>query len=436
MNDFDKLSDDIEKFSGRGIRLGLARISRLLSRIGSPEKNLRVIHVLGTNGKGSTAASMESICLAAGMRTALYTSPHLVSLQERLRISGSYLPAAAWRGAWERAAGAVMEDEELNASRPTFFESLTALCFLMMQEAEVDIAVVEAGLGGRYDATSACRPAAVVVTPIGMDHMEYLGNTLESIAAEKFAAIRRGVPAFYAANGGAPAELFKRACSEAGSPRFELSRIAEPRNIVCSLGGTSFDYMDLRVFTPLAGIHQAYNAANAVSVLRTLREISGGFERIDDFAIKNGLANVNWPGRMEARNIDGRVVILDGAHNAHGFRALESSLRLMMREGVIKKIGAFVFAVMKDKDITEIIPRIISFGVPVYCTEAARTERAASCYELADKINGEAAAQMPRRAFPYENAARALNAAVEASGEGEVVVCCGSLYLVGNLKRF
>jgi dihydrofolate synthase/folylpolyglutamate synthase len=428
MNDFDKLSDDIEKFSGRGIRLGLERVSRLLSRLGSPEKNLRVIHVLGTNGKGSTSASIESICLASGMRTALYTSPHLVSLQERLRIGGGYLSAGAWRCAWERVVGAVTGDSGLNASRPTFFESVTALCFLMMKEAGVDIAVVEAGLGGRYDATTVCCPAAVVVTPIGMDHMEYLGNTLEAIAAEKFAAVKRGVPAFYSADDDAPGaltELFRRTCSERRAPCFALSQMAEPLNIACSLDGTSFDYMDLRLKTPLVGIHQAYNASNAVSVLRVLREISGGFESIDDSAIKNGLAAVNWPGRMEVSNIGGRVVILDGAHNAHGFRALEASLRLMVRNGAIKKIGAFVFAVMKDKDISEIIPRVLLFGVPVYCTEAARTARAASCYELASRIDG---------AVPCEDAARALNAAIAASEEGDAVICCGSLYLVGNLR--
>jgi dihydrofolate synthase/folylpolyglutamate synthase len=434
--DFERISNDIQSFSSLGIRPGLERMARLLSRLGSPEKKFPAIQVLGTNGKGSTAATIESICRASGLRTALYTSPHLTSLRERLRVGGKYLGIEVWRGAFRRLVGAVESDSVLCEVRPTFFESLTTVCFLMISESDIDVAVIEAGMGGRYDATSSCEPAATVVTPIGMDHMEYLGDTLQAIASEKFAAVRGGVPAFYSADDETLTLQFEETCKSAGAPSFPVSRMALTENILCTLEGTSFDYVSSpavlrKLRTPLVGVHQAYNASNAISVLLTLGKTSPVFGRIGEREIRDGLSSVLWPGRMEVMR-PGRdlpIVLLDGAHNEHGFRALVSSIRALIAGGCVKGLGALVFAVMKDKDITEILEMLKELGAPIFCTQPEMA-RAMPAGDLLPVLR--AAGCDARDAF--DESRFALAAAMAASSPDELVVCCGSLFLVGAMR--
>jgi dihydrofolate synthase/folylpolyglutamate synthase len=438
-DDFEKLSLDIQSFSSLGIRPGLERMTRLLSRLGSPEKKFPAIQVLGTNGKGSTAATLESVCEAAGLKTALYTSPHLVSLRERVRVRKKHAGIGIWRDAWGRIIKAVGQDSALDAVRPTFFENLTALAFLMMSESGIDVAIVEAGMGGRYDATSSCNAAATVITPIGMDHMEYLGDTLRAIAGEKFAAIRSGVPAFYAADDEDLTRQFAERCESAGAPPFPMSRIAFPENIRCGLDGTSFVYVRKTDFTtglwlktPLAGIHQAYNASNAITVLLELRKTMPLFAGIEEEQIRLGLASVDWPGRMEVFQgaPDAPLVLLDGAHNEHGFRALVRSLSLLLENGQAAGLGAVVFAVMKDKDISGIIGMLKGLGAPVFCTELPMS-RTRPASELAGIL--ENAGCKTRGA--YGDPVFALSEAQAASGPGELVVCCGSLFLAGSVRK-
>jgi dihydrofolate synthase/folylpolyglutamate synthase len=391
---------------------------------------------------------MESICAAAGMRTALYTSPHLISLQERLRVRGKCLPIESWRRASDVVARAVESDEKLEASRPTFFESLTVICVLLISESDVDIAIIEAGMGGRFDATSVCGASAAVITPIGMDHTEYLGDTLEAIASEKFAAVRPGAPAFYAADDERLTELFSFTCEKVGAPCFALASVAFPRNVHCSLDGTTFDYvcgagrLGIRgLRTPLAGVHQARNASDAISVLLLLKEFGGqaaqeknfpGLERIGEREIRAGLISVDWPGRMELiRRGEGlSPLILDGAHNEHGFRALVDSLRSLVEDGAVKSIGAIVFAVMRDKDISRIVECLKSIGAPIFCAQPP-TERASPAGALASLLR-DAGCDV---AGAYVDPMEALDAATASSGSDELVVCCGSLFLVGAIKQ-
>jgi dihydrofolate synthase/folylpolyglutamate synthase len=441
LEDFEALSNDIQGFSSKGIKPGLERVSRLLRNLGSPEKKFRTIQLLGTNGKGSTAATIESICMAAGMKTALYTSPHLISLQERLRVNGKRLPIAVWRGAFAKVVSAVESDEYFNLGRPTFFETLTALCFLIIAESGIGLAIAEAGMGGRYDATSSCGAIATVVTPIGLDHMEYLGETIESIASEKFAAVRSGIPAFYAADDDHLSAQFMNECGRRGAPCFLLSARALPEKICCTLDGTNFDYVprEVRNFgriaglkTPLVGIHQAYNASNAISVLLALKENSAGFEMIDERHIREGLMAVDWPGRMEiARRDSGSpVVILDGAHNEHGFRALQASLRSLVGTNGLKRVSALVFAVMRDKDISGIVRRLRMMEVPIFCSQPP-ISRAMPAGDLA-LLLAESGCMVEGS---HENPQEALAAAVSMSGGGDIVVCCGSLFLVGAIRK-
>ena len=437
---FSELLHDMQSFSSQGIRPGLERVTRLLSRLGSPQNGFPAIHVLGTNGKGSTAATLESICEAAGLRTALYTSPHLSSLRERIRVGRKHVGIAVWRDAFRRVTEATESEKLPDSARPTFFENLTALAFLIINESGVDVAIMEAGMGGRYDATSACRAAATVITPIGMDHMEYLGGTLQAIAGEKFAAIRRGVPAFYAGDDDGLSAQFALRCESVGAPSFLLSCMARPRDIRCTLGGTAFDYVPLdasaqptlRLQIPLIGAHQAYNASNAITALLGLRSTTPLFERISEAHIRQGLASVDWPGRMEIlrRGPDGPIILLDGAHNEHGFAALARSLSMLTESAQISGIGSVVFAVMKDKDLTGIARLLKGLRAPVFPTQLAMA-RARPASELAALLRESGCDTRGA----WDDPASALEAAHAATEPGQLIVCCGSLFLVGAMRE-
>ncbi|MDL2263323.1 bifunctional folylpolyglutamate synthase/dihydrofolate synthase [Synergistaceae bacterium OttesenSCG-928-I11] len=425
------------QFSSLGIRPGLERTSRLLSLLGSPQKRFRAIHVLGTNGKGSTAATLEAILKRAGVRTALYTSPHLVSLQERLRIDGRPLPIESWNAAFDAMRSAVEHDEVLGSSKPTFFENLTAMAFSMITDENVGIAVIEAGMGGRYDATSTCDPIATVITPIGMDHMEYLGSTIEAIASEKFAAVRGGVPAFYAADDATLTDQFLATCDRVGAQPFLLDRIALPRDVRCDLDGTSFSLSNISNFhTPLIGVHQAENAAHAVVVLQTLlsKKILPPGCSIDEKILRDGLRDTNWPGRFERFRCDDGLpdIVVDGAHNAHGMRALVETLSAIEGEGkgsAASTVGAVVFAVMKDKDIAPVLEQLKTLRRPLYCTEPPnpRAMPHAELAEIALSLGVDVAGS-------WEDPFDALHAARMASNPSGFVLCCGSLFLAGHIR--
>jgi dihydrofolate synthase/folylpolyglutamate synthase len=378
------------------------------------------------------------------MKTALYTSPHLISLQERLRIGGRYLSVGDWRSSWERVRNAVTGDAELDSDRPSFFEHITAICVLSMRDAAVDIAVMEAGMGGRYDATSVCDASAAVINPIGMDHTQYLGTTLEAIAREKFAAVRNGGYAFYAGDDESLVPLFIEECRASGAAAYLLDDMARPKDVVCTLDGAVFTYEPREGFagaaeiplleTPLLGKHQAFNAARAITVLLSLKDKLPGMSFIGADVIRRGLKRTDWPGRLELFRREGAPsVILDGAHNEHAARALISSifsLKKSSEKGDKIKIGAVVLAMMADKDIPRVLRVIKDIECPVYCTEIPM-ERSAAAMDL----RGMAIEAGMKTGGYFHDPSEALEAASKAVAPNEFVLCCGSLFLVGNLKR-
>ncbi|MDR1508784.1 MAG: bifunctional folylpolyglutamate synthase/dihydrofolate synthase [Synergistaceae bacterium] len=445
LGDFDefvRLTEGITSFSSVGIRPGLRRVSRLFGLLGSPQLSLRTIHVLGTNGKGSTAAALEAVLKEAGFKTALYTSPHLISLQERLRIDGMYASLEDWRASWDRITETVERDRELSSDRPSFFEHFTALCVMMMKEAGADMVILEAGMGGRYDATSVCSPIATLINPIGMDHMQYLGPTIEAIAGEKFAAVKKGRDAFYAGDDGSLTPMFLGECEASGAIPHVLDRMAFPSDIACTLEGTSFSYSAPEVpgldpgyretfFTPLAGRHQAYNSARVITTLLTLKNKFPEFASVDSRLIKRGFEKIDWPCRLElTRTKDGRGIILDGAHNNHAMRALVSSIGSMPDGDRGVRVGGIVFAVMKDKDIPLILGTLKSLGSPIYCTEV-RMERS----EKAGGLAAEAERCGMSVAGVFKDPSDALKKAMAETGPDEFILCCGSLFLAGYIRK-
>lgn len=284
---------------GRGVQPGLERMQRLLATLGNPEKNLRCLHVAGTNGKGSVCAFAESILRRGGLRTGLYTSPHLVDFAERIRISGEMIGSDSLeegiRCLWE--ASKDWSEEE----QPTFFELVTALAFDCFERAGCGVVVLETGLGGRLDATNTAPKLACAITPIARDHTEWLGETIGEIAREKAGIFRPGVPSVTAPQEPEAAAALEAAAHEVGTP---CEWVREPMEGI-PLG--------------LAGSHQRWNAALAVALVR-----AGGFQFSDDIVIA-GLKETVWPGRFQ--RLRGGRLILDGAHNLHSARQLVATWR-------------------------------------------------------------------------------------------------------------
>ena len=307
------------RFTG-GVRWGLERTERLLASVGDPHLAYPVLHVGGTNGKGSVAAYLEAALRASGLRTGLYTSPHLCTFRERVRVDGAAVASTALLAAAERLWPA------LEAEDPSFFEATTALAFDAFAAAGAEVVVVEVGLGGRLDATNVVRPRASVITNVALDHAEYLGSTLAAVAAEKAGILKPGVPAWTAAAAPEALAVLRARAWEVGAPLTEVGG-DDLEEVRTSLEGTRFrmprtGWGDVALATPLAGAHQALNAALAVRVLDGLEE---GL-RPDAHALARGLASTRWPGRLQVVERAGRPWIFDVAHNPDAMATLVASL--------------------------------------------------------------------------------------------------------------
>jgi len=424
---FEELESLFASLASPGIRPGLDRISRLLGMVGNPQNDFPAIHIVGTNGKGSTAAFSESILRESGYRTALYTSPHLESPQERLTFRGEPVSLGKWVEAAETIRDAMIADPVLRNDPPTFFELVTAAAFLLCSGSGTEIAVVEAGLGGRLDATNLLgRVVLTLAASISMDHMDFLGDTLEKIALEKFAVARKNVPFIFSGNPPSLSGLFRQTAFDAGSlPRIVTEKISLS-DINATAEGTSFTFSSpekrLSVHSALHGLYQVDNCALALSGMLA---ISGLFPRITDESIRRGIASAAWPGRFEILRADPPLV-LDGGHNPDGIRRLAESLTAIYGE----KRVTIVYACMKDKDYPECISLLRKAGARLVCTTVPGSERAASPETLAE--TAETKGWIPSSVKAVSDPLDAVRFS-ESFNEG--TVCCGSLYFIGFLRK-
>lgn len=393
-----------------GMRPGLERIEGLLAALGHPERRYTVLQVGGTNGKGSVAAMLAAIAKAAGRRVGLYTSPHLVSFRERIRVNGGPIAEDGLVDGVE-ALGTLIARFDA-----TMFEATTALALDHFAREAVDVAVLEVGLGGRLDATTVGRPAATVLSRIDFDHEAYLGRTLRAIAGEKAAIIRSGV-AVAAAQTAEVAEVIVRRAAEAGVELLVEGRELEVaveraglegQGITCAGPGWRLAGLPL----PLLGTFQPSNALLAVAAARAV-----GF---GDGAIRDGLARVRWPGRFQV--IPGRpTLVLDGAHNPAGATALTGSLRSVFGDAPVTLIAG----VSSDKDAGAIL-RALAPGVARLILTRADHPRAAD----PDVICRQAPPTIPR----VETASTVAGALALATASPETPIVCvaGSLFVVGE----
>lgn len=332
--------------STRGIRWGLGRTRRVLAELGDPHKKYRVIHVGGTNGKGSVATALASVLRSAGMRVGLFTSPHLCSFRERIQIDGAPITETALLQAAAQVRP-IMQRETLS-----FFEAATSIGLLAMAEADVELAVVEVGLGGRLDATNVVDPELVVITNVAMDHSQYLGDNLSTIAREKAGIIKEGVPVITAEGDSVLQAVFRQCALRVGAP-FHVLEHESVQDVSLDLEGTSFRLQEgeqgsLALRTALIGGHQATNMALAVSALRLLP---------DEYcpstdAIAEGLEKTRLFGRMQVEEIRGQRWVFDVAHNPAGIQALTRALQaLSLPRPLVVLVG-----ILGDKDYDVMLP--------------------------------------------------------------------------------
>jgi len=387
------------------IKLGLRNTELLLAALGNPERAFPSVQIAGTNGKGSTAAMLDSICRAAGIKCGLYTSPHLVSITERISISGTPVSAdefAACVTTVRDVSGQLLADKQLDAL-PTFFEQLTVTALLAFRNAGIELAILETGLGGRLDSTTAAKASVVAITPIAMDHEEYLGHTLASIAAEKAAIIRPGVQAVIAKQEPEALQVLLRRCEETG---------------VTPLQTDAHRYERVRL--GLRGRHQIENAAVAIRLAEVLR--AEGFD-IPDTAILTGLETVSHPGRLELVQHN-PAFLIDGAHNPAG----AESLRAFLDEFASQPL-TLVFGAMRDKQLEQ-IGEILFPSAGVLVLTPIDNPRSATLEQLQKVADRFARGKV----FTSESSAAALElACAETPAEGLICIA-GSLYLVGELR--
>ncbi len=405
-----------------GMKFGLDNTRKLLSALGNPQDSFRSVHVAGTNGKGSTSAMIEAMVRTAGVTTGLFTSPHLVSFTERIRVNGREISEAeVVRLADEVRTAAINIPDFL----PTFFEVTTAMAFLHFRRMQVAWAVVEVGMGGSLDATNILKPEVSVITAIDIDHSDFLGSTLRAIAGEKAGIIKQGVPVITASQHPDAAEVLESRAAECGSALFAYGKDFSADITASELVRIRIDYRGDKEYhglvLQLAGRHQALNAALAV---RTIEEIMKKYPEMS-CDIGQGLQAARWPGRLEFVK-DQPPLLIDGAHNPQAAAVLADFLRKAL--GLYRRI-ILVMGIMNDKDREGIMKPLLPLAAEIIFTAPAYG-RAASPETLAAEARGLGYLAGTALTVPD-----ALNMAERLYTQGDLIVVTGSFYTIGEVKE-
>lgn len=398
-----------------GIRPGVDRVGKLLGRLGNPEQQFRTIHVVGTNGKGSTSSFLSNILITAGHPVAQFSSPHLVRFTERFRINGAEYSADKLEGKLDTVLREAPDDA-------TFFEVTTALAAYIFSEEQVKFAVMEAGMGGRSDATAAITGEMTIVTPISLDHTDYLGSTIDEIAREKTGIIEPGTPVISAAQPETVRRVVEENCLLKNSV---LTMMDNDFSASWNPDGT-FDYrgMDrtlLQLSPGLAGRYQSRNAAVALAAAEILEQTGTA---IPPSAFTQGIATASWPGRMELISGPPRI-LLDGAHNPAGAAALAEAL-----SGYSFSRLLLVTGVCDDKDIEQLYAPLLPLADRIYTVTPA-VERAMKAEALSRFFHAQGVASLP-----CGSVSSGISAARSEASDTDLILICGSLFVVGETKAW
>lgn len=413
----------LQKF---GIKLGLYNIKALLDFCGHPERQYPCVHIAGTNGKGSTAAMIASILTASGYRTGLYTSPHLVTFNERIRIDGEKISdkaVAEYTKSLRRC---------IKAQNATFFEATTAIAFQYFADSKVDVAVIETGLGGRYDATNVVTPLVSIITSIGLEHTEHLGNTLAKIAYQKGGIIKPGVPCISGVREKTSLRVLEKIAQEKQSQFIQASKCVKVTVVDNALEGITVDVITNRhryenLFVSLAGNHQTSNLLLALLAVEHIAA-RNGFSRISQQSIRQGLKNIRrfsgFCGRLDVLR-KSPLIIADAAHNPHGVRAVCRSLKDLICGKVI-----LLFGVMNDKDYCSMI-RELHPMVRLAIAVTPAIARALPARVLVEQFH-----QLKIPAVAVGKISNGVSFALNEVRHNEPILITGSQYILGACMDF
>jgi len=399
-----------------GIKLGLDTIGRILSGLGNPQEKFNAIHIAGTNGKGSVAATLASILNTRGLRTGLYTSPHLVRFNERIVVDRQPISDENVLSAYRAVKAAAKLDRE-----PTFFEFATAMAFHEFKCRKVEWAVVETGMGGRLDATNIIHPALSIITNVSVEHREYLGRRISQIAGEKAGIIKTGVPVITAVRQKAAIAVVESVAAEHSAPLFRLGkdfRLRRSAADTVTYSGLNVRWRGLK--TALRGNHQLENTALALAACDVLSPVIGA---IEPECLQRGLTETRWPGRLE-QVLDRPLTLLDGAHNLIAARALGRYLKTDLAGRAI----TLVIGILDDKPYREILSALVPHCRRVILTRP-QIDRALPPAKL---IPATSELTADWRVIP--DVATAVSNAINSSAPDDVVCVAGSLYVVGEAK--
>ncbi|HZK00075.1 MAG TPA: folylpolyglutamate synthase/dihydrofolate synthase family protein [Tissierellaceae bacterium] len=414
--------NDKEKF---GSRLGLSSISKLMELLGNPQNDLNIIHVAGTNGKGSTSSYIASCIKTAGYKVGLYTSPYLERFNERIQINGIDIPDESLGEITFMVKEAADKMVKEGMEHPTTFELVTAVGFLYFKKEKVDYLVLEVGLGGRFDSTNVIKKSlASVITSIDFDHISQLGDTLAKIAYQKAGIIKENGIVISYEQEKEVADVIEEV-AESNKAELYISKNKNIDTIKESDSGNVFDYRFkeeylLSVKTSLIGEYQVYNASLAITTLLVLRE--KGFIKISNQDIYNGILDTKWKGRLEVLKRD-PIFLIDGAHNIQGINHLAKALELFTYERLILGIG-----ILKDKDVDHMIERLIPMADIVVATEV-KIPRKLEAEELASKIR-----EYNENVYIEKDIKEAIDKAFSLANKEDLILFGGSLYLIGEVR--
>lgn len=421
-----------------GIKLGLDNITRLLSLLRNPQNSFRALHIAGTNGKGSVSAMLASILRSAGFNVGLFTSPHLVSFTERIRVNYKQIKEEdvvaltdEIRGIIDRGRKDADAKSEAQGLNPTFFELVTAMAFLYFKRKNVQWAVVETGMGGRLDATNILLPEVSVITSISLDHREFLGATIREIAQEKAGIIKNNAPLVTSSQGEEASEILEAAAISKKAHVFKYGRDFTSVLRQGDAGGVTFDYTGKNIFkglhVPMCGAHQMENASVALKAIELIMEK----ESISPDSVREGLEKAHWPGRLELMRLPerGYDILIDGAHNPSAAMTLSEALRDYFSDAYGRII--IILGIMSDKDAQGIMKPLLSCASDAIVT-APEYERASSPGRLA-----ETARELGFCPAASNSVKDALEKA-EKMADGQIgtnkslIVITGSFYTIGE----
>lgn len=424
--DYNEALQFIHESHKFGMKLGLDNIKKLLELLGNPQDNLNVIHVAGTNGKGSTCSFISSILKESGYKVGLYTSPFLETFTERIRINGENIPKEEVSKIILLIKEKIEQMVNEGYSYPTEFEIVTAMAFYYFKQEKVDFVVLEVGLGGRYDATNVVdKPIASVITSISLDHTRVLGDTLDKIAFEKGGIIKENSPTIVYPQQQQASEVIKNICIQKKSTYIEcdFNNIEIKSSSIncqvynCSINGKKLSDLEIK----LIGDHQIKNSIVALNVIDYLNDIK--ITNISEEHIKKGLLETNWPGRIEKIS-ENPMVIIDGAHNEEGAKSLSDSIDKYFKD----KNKILVIGMLEDKDIDSVLSLLIPKFNKVIAT-TPNNPRAIDANKLKEKIDNY---NVDVTCKP--NIKDAIDYALEISNEEDIIISAGSLYMIGNIR--